>query len=288
MVSLFFLQPVPYAALFSIMPATPGILLLPVIYLSGTTLIMTLIVAVFIPFFKQQQRSIQLSTEDKNKLQMQFLNAALEAQEAERKRIFNELHDGVGALLSAMKLYLHQLQTDDLSKHTKVSLLNESKNILDETVKTIRNISLNLQPVIIEDFGLESAVKQFCNKIDNPPTLSVSFAANQALAKLSHEKELAVFRIIQELANNIIRHANSSVINFYLAQEFDVIEIFIEYNGKGMSQQEYEKKLYQSHGLGLKNIHSRLNILKGYVHYKKNNNLTNTITLKIPIADQKH
>lgn len=262
-------------------------LFLPVVYLSGTTLMLTLIITIIIPFLKQQ-RSPQLVTGKELNIPMQFLHAALEAQEAERKHIFNELHDEVGGLLSAMKLYLHQLQTDDLSKHSKASLLNQSKDLLDETVKTVRNISLNLQPVIIEDFGLGSAINQLCNRIDNPPKLSVSFASNEAITKLPQEKELAIFRIVQEITKNINKHANATSINYYLTQEVDVIEIFIEYNGKGMSQREYERKLYHSNGLGLKNIHSRLNILKGYVYYKKNNNLTNTITLKIPVADQNH
>ena len=256
----------------------------------GTAVMLLLLFTIILFVLMHQQKVIRyqlqlkkINAEQQNKLMI----AAIESEEAERKRISDELHDEVGALLSTIKLYMHQIQPEHLNSEAKVEILNQSKNLLDETVKTVRSISSNLQPIIIADFGLESTIQHFCNKINHPPMLSVSLTVQDTIVKLSLEKELAIFRIMQELTNNIIKHARSSSIQFSLVQKIDTIEIYIEYNGMGMSHKEYEEKLYQVQGLGLKNIQNRLNILKGYVHYEKNDNLTNTITVRIPVTDQK-
>jgi len=273
--------------LFFLTPGEINLLFVPVIYLAGATLVMIMIFSLVISIVKYEQRCIQLNSIENNKRQMQLLHAALESHEAERKLIFNELHDGVGALLSAIKLYLHQIKPDNLNNKAKVNVLNQSKDLLDETVQTIRNISSNLQPVIITDFGLESAIEHLCNKINQPPNISVSLTVEGTIEKLPKEKELAIFRIIQELTNNIIQHAHSSCINFCVLQKVNSIEMYIDYDGTGITHKEYEERLYQTQGLGLKNIQNRLNILKGHVHYEKNDNLTNTITMRIPVTDQK-
>ncbi|WP_158638299.1 sensor histidine kinase [Panacibacter ginsenosidivorans] len=259
-----------------------------IVYGTAVVLLLLLTIVLFVIIHQRKVINYQLKlkeiTEDQqNKLTL----AAIETEEAERKRISSELHDEVGALLSAVKLYLNQIEPVHLSNEKKIDALNQSKGLLDEAVKTVRNISSNLQPVIIADFGLESTIQHFCNKINQPGVLSISLTAQDALVRLSPEKDLAIFRIIQELTNNIIKHAHSSGIHFSLVQKTDTIEIYIEYDGNGMDQQEYENKLYQVQGLGLKNIQNRLNILKGYVFYEKSDNLTNTITVRLPITEQK-
>ncbi|CAN5705030.1 hypothetical protein BH10BAC2_BH10BAC2_42860 [soil metagenome] len=255
------------------------------------TAVMLLLLFTIILFVLMHQRKVikyqlqlkKINAEQQNKLML----AAIESEEAERKRISSELHDEVGALLSAIKLYLHQIEPVHLNSEKKIQVLNQSKTLLDEAVKTVRNISSNLQPIIIADFGLESTIQHFCNKINQSDVLTTSLTVQETLVRLPPEKDLAIFRIIQELTNNIIKHAHSSGIHFSLVQKMDTIEIYIEYDGNGMNQDAYETKLYQAQGLGLKNIQNRLNILKGYVLYEKSDNLTNTITVRIPVTDQK-
>ena len=260
---------------------------IPWVLIAGTIgmLLMVMAIIFFVIIHQRKVINYQLElkeiTEDQqNKLTV----AAIESEEAERKRISSELHDEVGALLSAVKLYLNQIEPVHLNNEKKIEALNHSKDLLDEAVKTVRNISSNLQPVIIADFGLESTIQHFCDKINQPGVLSVSLTVQDALVRLSPDKDLAIFRIIQELTNNIIKHAHSSSIHFSLVQKVDTIEIYIEYNGNGMDHEEYENKLYQVQGLGLKNIQNRLNILKGYVFYEKSDNLTNTITVRLPVS----
>lgn len=255
---------------------------------TGVMLLMVLAIIFFVAIHQRKVITYQLQLKKIAEEQQEKLTlAAIQSEEAERKRISAELHDEVGALLSAIKLYLHQIEPAHLNNEQKIKVLDQSKQLLDETVKTVRNISSGLQPIIIADFGLESTIQHFCNKINQPGVLGTSLTVQEALTKMEPEKELAVFRIVQELTNNIIKHAHASYIHYALVQKADMLEIYIEYDGNGMNQQEYENKLYQVQGLGLKNIQNRLNILKGYVYYEKNDNLMNTVTVRIPITGQK-
>lgn len=252
------------------------------------TIVMIALLLTIVFFVLIHQRKViqyQLQLKEVNEAQQKKLTlAAIASEEAERKRISAELHDEVGALLSTVKLYLSQVQPEHLNSDGKVKLLNQSKELLDESIRTVRNISSNLQPMLIADFGLESTVQHFCNKINQPPVFTVTLTVEEALERMPADKELAIFRIVQEITNNIIKHAQANYIHYSLVQKTDMLEVYFEYNGTGLNQQEYEQKLYHSQGLGLKNMQNRLNILKGYVFYQKNNNLTNTIILKIPLA----
>ena len=131
-------------------------------------------------------------------------------------------------------------------------------------------------------FGLESAIANFCAKLNEPPALETALTVQGPLEKLTAENELAVYRIVQELTNNILKHANASRIQFNFIQKSGQSEIIIEHNGTGLSQQEFEEKLFGINGLGLKNIQNRLNILKGNISFRKTTNAADSITVSIP------
>lgn len=256
------------------------------IVIGGTALMLLLVFAIIFFVIIHQRRVInyqlalkKISEEQQHKLMI----AAIESEETERKRISAELHDEVGALLSTIKLYVSQIQPENLNNDSKRILLTQSKDLLDETVKTVRSISANLQPMIIADFGLESAIQNFCHKLNQSSALSVSLTVSGQLTRLKAEQELAIFRIIQELTNNILKHAHASHINFLLLQKNESIQVFIEHDGAGLSQEEFEQKLFRQQGLGLKNIQNRINILKGNIHFEKNTNLSNTISVQVPL-----
>ncbi|MBG9376903.1 hypothetical protein I5907_11690 [Panacibacter sp. DH6] len=252
------------------------------------TIVMIALLLTIVFFVLIHQRKViqyQLQLKEVNEAQQKKLTvAAIESEEAERKRISAELHDEVGALLSTVKLYLSQVQPEHLNSDSKIKLLNQSKDLLDESIKTVRNISSNLQPMLIADFGLESTIQHFCNKINQPPVFTATLTVEDAISRMPADKELAVFRIVQEVTNNVIKHSGATYIYYSVVQQTDALEVHFKYNGNGLGQQEYEEKLYHSQGLGLKNMQNRLNILKGDVLYQKNDNLTNTITVKIPFS----
>jgi signal transduction histidine kinase len=257
------------------------------VLIAGTSGMLLLVFAIilFVVIHQRKVINYQLELKKVNEEQQKKLTqAAVQSEEKERKRISAELHDEVGALLSTVKLYLNQIQPANLNEQGKADILNDCKELLNDTVQTVRNLSANLQPASIKDFGLLSTFQHFCDKLNHSPGLQISFTVQGNIDRFQTEHELAVFRILQELTNNILKYANAGNIHFSFFRKDSKLQIFIEHNGNGLSQQEFEQKLYSIHGLGLKNIQNRINILKGTIHFEKNSNSMDTISLQIPLV----
>ncbi len=260
---------------------------IPWILIAGTVgmLLMVFTIIFFVIIHQRKVISYQLKLKKvAEEQQAKLTQAAVQSEETERKRISAELHDDVGAMLSSVKLYLNQIQPAHLNDHGKINILNDCKELLNDTVQHVRDLSSNLQPSIIKDFGLVSTLQNFCDKLSHSPGLQISLSIAGKIDHFQTEHELAVFRILQELTNNIIKHANAQCINFSLVRKNNGrLHIFIEHNGNGLSQKEFEQKLYSMQGLGLKNIQNRLNILKGNIRFEKGNDSMYTISVQIPI-----
>jgi two-component system NarL family sensor kinase len=260
---------------------------IPWVLVAGTAGMLLLVFAIilFVVIHQRKVINYQLELKKVNEdQQSKLVLAAIESEETERKRISTELHDDVGALLSAVKLYLNQIQPSHLNDQSKIAALNESKVLLNDTVQTVRNLSSNLQPSTIKDFGLLSSLQNFCDKLSHSSGLKISTNVQGDIIRFQPDHELAVYRILQELTNNIIKHAEAQCIRFSLLRKSnDILQIFIEHNGNGLSQEEFEQKLYNMQGLGLKNIQNRLNILKGSIHFEKGDNSANTVTVQVPL-----
>ncbi len=258
------------------------------LFIIGTIGMLLMVFAIIFFVIIHQRRVINYQLELKKvseEQQKKLTQAAVQSEETERKRISAELHDDVGALLSSVKLYLNQIQPSNLNDQSKVNILNNCKELLNDTVQHVRDLSSNLQPAIIKDFGLLSTLQNFCDKLSHSSGLKISITAQGAINRFETEHELAVFRILQELTNNIIKHANAQTIHFSLVHKnSNTLQIFIEHNGNGLSQEEFEQKLYSMQGLGLKNIQNRLNILRGNIHFQKGNDSMYTISVQIPVV----
>ena len=149
----------------------------PEIIITGTILMLAMISTIIIFIIIHQRSVIRFNFElnqVKQRQQQQLVQAAIESEETERKRISLELHDEVGALLSTAKLYLNQIQPMHFNDTSKIQLLTNCKQLLDTTVKTVRTISSNLQPAVISDFGLESALHLFCDQLNNSKSINCS------------------------------------------------------------------------------------------------------------------
>ncbi|HEY6974888.1 MAG TPA: histidine kinase [Chitinophagaceae bacterium] len=254
----------------------------------GTTGMLLMVLTIIFFVITHQRKVIKYQLELKKvaeEQQKKLTQAAVQSEEMERKRISAELHDEVGALLSTVKLYLNQIQPANLNEQAKVEILNDCKQLLNDTVQTVRNLSANLQPASIKDFGLLSTFQHFCDKLNHSPDLQISFTVQGKIDRFQTEDELAVFRILQELTNNILKHAKPGHIQFSFFRKNDILHIFIEHSGNGLSQQEFEQKLYSMQGLGLKNIQNRINILRGTIRFEKNNNSMDSISLQIPMTN---
>ncbi|MFN0082018.1 MAG: sensor histidine kinase, partial [Ferruginibacter sp.] len=212
-----------------------------------------------------------------------LLQASLSSQEEERQKIAADLHDDAGPLLATVRLYLNENLIHQ-DQATQLQSIYNAKQIVDDTIQLIRNISHSLIPPTLKNFGLESAMTDLIQKINGTGSINGSCRFHDYKRRLKLEQELSVFRILQELVNNILKHSNSSFLHVTQNKTDDYFYLRIHHDGDGLTQTEYEKLRDTPHGLGLKNIHSRIRILNGKIFYEKDS--TNTyykVTLELPI-----
>jgi len=190
--------------------------------------------------------------------------AIIEAEEKERVRIARDLHDGIGQLLSAAKLNLSSIESRFEIKGTEQqSAFKNAVDLLDESVKEVRAVSHNMMPNTLLKLGLASAVREFITKIQNMPNLKVSLEIIGMNERLEQEKESILYRVIQEVVSNIIKHARASELVLQLIRHDKELTIIIEDNGVGFDT----SKINEFGGIGLKNIISRVEFINGSVHF---------------------
>lgn len=218
-------------------------------------------------------------------LQQQELRAraVLDAEEAERQRIGRDLHDGVGQLLSAAKLNLSGLQTampggDERSQ----TVLHSAMALLDDSVREVRSISHSMMPNILIKSGLASAVRDFVNKM-HVPNLKIDLEIVGMNQRLDNITEAVLYRILQEVITNTIRHSGANHVTIQLLRHAKELVLMVEDNGGGF---DVAKVLHGENGIGLKNISSRVDYLHGTVHFDSAPGRGTTVTVEIPLDDE--
>ncbi|KYP14682.1 ATP-binding protein [Flavihumibacter sp. CACIAM 22H1] len=237
-------------------------------------LALTIGLIVFIIFHQRKviryQMTLQKMEQEQQKM---LLNASIRLQEEERQRIAADLHDDAGPLLATARLYLNE-NLVNLDKTTQLQSIYNAKQIIDDTIQLIRNISHSLMPPTLKNFGLESAVNDQFQKISSSGIINASCRFHDYKERLQTDNELIVFRVIQELINNILKHSNSSFIHLTQNTNGNKFYIRMHHDGKGITQADFERMNKSSAGLGLKNIQSRLKVLHGRIFFEKDNSQT--------------
>ncbi|WP_271855664.1 ATP-binding protein [Patiriisocius marinus] len=205
-------------------------------------------------FFRQRQKTqnqqiVTLENERENIA----LRSLITGEEKERSRIAKELHDGLGGVLAVSKIHTSKL----LLKQPETQELIKINELIDTAAKESRRISHNLLPEILIRKGLDAALTDFITSVKESHLLDASYHSINISMTLSQSFQLSVYRIVQELMNNIIKHSEATEALVQLHQENGKLTITVEDNGKGFSnEQVYE-------GIGFSNIKSRLSLLKG-------------------------
>ncbi|RXK62810.1 two-component sensor histidine kinase [Lacibacter luteus] len=215
--------------------------------------------------------------------QQMMLQASIESQEEERQRIAADLHDDAGPLLATVRLYLNENLIHQ-DQATQLQSIYNAKQIIDDTIQLIRNMSHSLIPPTLKNFGLESAVNDMFQKINGSGSISASARFHDYKRRLKLDYELSIFRVLQELVNNTIKHSHSSFIHLTQNKTDQYIYIRIHHDGEGLTQTEYEKLRDTPQGMGLKNIFSRVKILNSKILFEKDpSNTYYKVTIEIPI-----
>src|SRR6476620_4386371 len=249
-------------------------------------LVLTIGLILFIIFHQRKVIRFQLRLQDMEKKQQKILlNASIRLQEEERQRLAADLHDDAGPLLATARLYLNENLVNQ-DKATQLQSIYQARQILDDTIQLIRNISHSLMPPTLKNFGLESAVNDLFQKISGSGTINASSRFHEYKDRLKPEKELIVFRVVQELINNILKHSSASFIHLTQNMHHENFLLRIHHDGRGIVQTDFEKLNKSNVGLGLKNISSRLKVAQGKILFEKDSSQTYfKITVEIPRDD---
>ncbi len=186
--------------------------------------------------------------------ELDVMQAMINGEEAERKRIARDLHDGIGSRLSALKM---QMQTMNESAYNTASFQSFSDS-LSKSIVELRQVAFNLMPETLIKLGLELALRDLCHSL-NTNNVAVAFQSNEISNTIKANDQVTIFRIVQELINNALKHSNCNEIIVDCSQNDDLFLITVEDNGKGFESND----LVAFSGLGLKNIKNRIELLKG-------------------------
>jgi signal transduction histidine kinase len=197
---------------------------------------------------------------EKRDMEKELLNAIILAEETERKRFAKDLHDGLGPILSTIKMSMSSLSRMEKDDQTR-KILRNTDMVIDEAIKSIREISNNLSPHILNNFGLNKAMRNFINKINLSDTIKINFVSNIENERFESNTEVVLYRVICELINNTLKHAGATSIKITLEKQHDMITCLYKDNGKGFDMNEIS--LHNQSGMGYSNILSRINSLKG-------------------------
>ena len=249
-------------------------------------LVLTIGLILFIIFHQRKVIRYQFKLQQMEQQQQKILlNASIRLQEEERQRLAADLHDDAGPLLATARLYLNENLVNQ-DKATQLQSIYQARQILDDTIQLIRNISHSLMPPTLKNFGLESAVNDMFQKISGSGQINASSRFHEYKDRLKPEKELIVYRVVQELVNNILKHSNSSFIHLTQNMQNGSCLVRLHHDGRGIVQTDFEKLNKSNIGLGLKNISSRLKVAHGRIFFEKDTSQTYyKITVEIPKDD---
>jgi signal transduction histidine kinase len=186
------------------------------------------------------------------------LKALVQTQNNERKRIAGDLHDSLGSMLSSVKLRFNSLQ-DDFVKNLpdKAVRFNDTMKLLDDAVVELRRITHNMLPVSLSRFGLKPSLQTFVEQVNVAEHLDAYLQIYGLEQRLDEELEVSIYRICQELVQNVIKHAAATTMRIQIIDHEDAINLIVEDNGKGMVSDEINA------GLGFTTIESKVKLFKG-------------------------
>ncbi|NOT51020.1 MAG: two-component sensor histidine kinase [Chitinophagaceae bacterium] len=255
------------------------------VLLLGTAGMVVLVVSIIIFLIMHQRRVLRFQNRIAQMEQEQqkiLLNASIKLQEEERQRLAADLHDDAGPLLATARLYLNENLVNQ-DKATQLQAIFQARQIIDDTIQLVRNISHSLMPPTLKNFGLESAINDLFQKISGSGTINASSRFHEYKERLKEEKELIIFRVVQELINNILKHSNSSFIHLTQNVHADKFYLRIHHDGRGIVQSDFDKLNKSNIGLGLKNISSRMRLVQGNINFEKDISQTYyKVTIELP------
>jgi signal transduction histidine kinase len=204
--------------------------------------------------------SLKRSDNERMRAEKRVINAIINTEENERKRFAKDLHDGLGPLMSTVKMSLSALD-ERIKDPSGTAILNNTNYLVNEAINTLKDISNNLSPHVLSNFGLSSALSAFTAKINQTKAIEIEFKSNMENKRLESEKEVVIYRAACELINNSIRHSGASRIEIELNKHEKFITLQFYDNGRGFDTSSLDNE--DTKGMGLSNIETRVKSVDG-------------------------
>lgn len=242
--------------------------------------ILVVFIIIFISLYqKRYYNHLKEKQEMNSNFQQELLKTRLEIQEETFRNISQEIHDNIGQALSLVKLNLNTV--DPHNAALVINKLSESKNLLTKTIQDLRDIARSLNTDFISDIGLTVAVEQLLQILERTGQYKISFSVEGSSYKNNPQRELVIYRIVQELLNNIVKHADADDINIEMHYLSDKLVITVKDNGRGFDTRAVRSS-ESSNGLGLRNMATRMNLISGSIDIRSNPGSGTKATIELP------
>lgn len=264
------MQPDSYEFLLIFSVATVGMLLL-----AGA-------IVIFVVFYQKRMIQEQFKRQSLEfDYQQKMMQAELSSQESERRKLAADLHDSIGGMLSTIRVGISTMARS----LPDASQMDETKQMLDDTIASVRRISRDLMPSTLDKFGLVHAVKELCERFYGTSKIPVDFECTGEFVEMDKQRELLIFRIVQELLNNAVKHSKASQINVRLIVAGN-LAITVKDNGVGFDVHQL-KNDKTGRGLGLFNIENRARLLNGKLIFDSAPSRGTLVTLTLSPTHEK-
>jgi two-component system, NarL family, sensor kinase len=252
-----------------------------ILFILGTLLltIFTISLGAFLVVHKRRQHKNKL---EKQQLETELIKTRLEEQEKSLKLLSEEIHDNVVQVLGLSKMYLHNvsrfLQEEEGSK-----FLGEARDLLSKAITELRDISHSINSDLLYETGLAASMERELNYLQDTTTLRCTLDIEGKPFLLEKEKNLLIFRMVQESIQNAVKHSGATSLSLFMKYSEELLEIIVEDNGSGFDLASARER----NTLGLRNIHNRTQILRGNLHINSEINKGTKVHLKVPLRHKK-
>jgi signal transduction histidine kinase len=240
----------------------------------GIALLITIGIVAF--FTKKRLQREKLFAENMATEQERGLQMTLSAQEEERQRIARDLHDGIVQELTVLKMNINQLaEQPELEIMKQLPIISEK---LDNASKEVRNISHQMMPLALRELGLSAALQDVLEKVLKPHSIQYEFDETGMEDRLPKVIEISLYRIAQELLNNVVKHSRATVVQLTLTKRNGYITLLLEDNGMGFSKEK------SSTGIGMTSLNSRVKMINGEIKFDSETGSGTTAIIRIPLT----
>ncbi|MEO6914571.1 MAG: ATP-binding protein [Chitinophagaceae bacterium] len=254
-----------------------------IIGISSVFLLIVAVGIILLVFIYQKRQLIYVREKEQLKVdfEKQILESKLEIQEQTFKNISQEIHDNIGQVLSLAKLTINTMNIEDTD--TLPAKIDSSKQLISKAIEDLRNLSRNLNTDYITDLGLAVSIENEIRLLKNAATYQVDTVVTGEVYRLHHQQELIIFRIFQEVLQNIIRHSQASVIVVSFLYTPGIFSLQVSDNGKGFDINTLEQTENITPGIGVRNMRYRANLIAAEFTINSNLGKGTMIEIMLPV-----